>query len=456
MPGVKIKVFSGLPVEDPHMTPRRRIDKNILWILGLGFGLAILFLLAAGYIGIQTMEHEEGRTAALVEQQRISNSLIYEIQSEDAGLSSLFYLLASSPGGMNHELLLERLAVIQRNVERTLERARATRDGGRWKPVETAVRRFIEEVRRSLRTPPEGGGASDEMYRRHETLVNELSALVAANYEDTVRAQQHEYRRSRDSFRRVLILLFLALGLAVLCAGGTVAITARVFRRMDWQAHELSRLSGHVLETQEEIVHRFSRELHDELGQTLTAIEANLVAIPALSPEQAVRVEDCKLLVQDAIAGTREMSQLLRPSTLDDFGLGPGVQWLADSFSQRSGMQVEVRIQSERRLPEAVETHLFRITQEALTNALRHSEASRIEISLEEAADRLRLVIADNGHGFRHKENGSGFGLIGMRERMSAVGGTLDIHSSQQGVRVEAEVPLERIHASSAYSGVAG
>jgi signal transduction histidine kinase len=153
----------------------------------------------------------------------------------------------------------------------------------------------------------------------------------------------------------------------------------------------------------------------------------------------------------------RELSQLLRPSTLDDFGLASSLQWLAESFAQRTQIAIEPKLTFEGRLQGDIETHLFRIAQEALTNVVRHSGATSATVSLFEDNGRLHLAVADNGRGLpagrasvSRGGSSGGFGLIGMRERMRAAGGLLKVQSGGggaggSGVTVIAEVPL---HAS--------
>jgi signal transduction histidine kinase len=137
------------------------------------------------------------------------------------------------------------------------------------------------------------------------------------------------------------------------------------------------------------------------------------------------------------------MSQFLRPTMLDDFGLGPSLQWLAESFTQRTGIEVATRLNFEGRVDSDVETHIFRIAQEALTNVGRHSGATQVQLTLERSDDKVLLTVTDNGTGFAVTEGGRrGFGLIGMRERMSAAGGRFDIQSTVSGVTVKAEAPI--------------
>jgi signal transduction histidine kinase len=149
--------------------------------------------------------------------------------------------------------------------------------------------------------------------------------------------------------------------------------------------------------------------------------------------------------VDDAIGNVRQMSQLLRPTILDDFGLEAGLRWLAEGFSARTGIAVEVQSQHPGRLPDETETHLFRIAQEALTNVARHSGARHVQIRLEARGEEISLSIHDDGRGLPdHPANGRGLGMIGMRARARSAGGDVSIHSRPgEGVRVEVRVPLK-------------
>src|SRR4051794_38573481 len=224
----------------------------------------------------------------------------------------------------------------------------------------------------------------------------------------------------------------------------TVRFAASLFQRMESQANELSRVSWHMLQGQEEAARRFSHELHDELGQGLTALKANLAALtPSNFHEQK---EDCLQLVDEAIGNVRELSQLLRPVILDDFGLDASLRWLCERFGQRTGIQADYKGDFSGRLSDETETHLFRISQEALTNVARHSGATRVQVRLYKRDDRVWLSVADNGKGLRKSDNGKGtsIGMVGMRARARHAGGDFLVHTSDgTGLRVEVWVPAD-------------
>jgi signal transduction histidine kinase len=295
------------------------------------------------------------------------------------------------------------------------------------------------------------------------------------------RVSQQSERLATESALLVGGCLLVALGCAIL----TVRIAAGVFRRMEWQAGELSRVSFRMLETQESTARRFSHELHDELGGSLTAIKSNLGAIAA-DPANRGRIEDCVKLVESSISNVRELSQLLRPTILDDFGLDAGIRWLAGRFRERTHIEVDYQSSFDGRLADETETHLFRIVQEALTNIARHSGATRVSIHLRADDDAIRLTIADNGRGFKKDlssgsavpVNGNpgksgpvnsrpvkdgpvddgpvndgpvnggqtgrgGMGLTGMRARARSAGGELKLTSAPGcGVTIEVWAPL--------------
>lgn len=221
---------------------------------------------------------------------------------------------------------------------------------------------------------------------------------------------------------------------------------ARLSEQVHSASEQLKTLSHRLIEAQEAERRHLAHELHDEVGQSLTAVKINLQALQR-KPDPGVlreRLEDSIGIVETVLRQVRDLSLDLRPSMLDDLGLVAALRWYVDRQAQRTGLDIRFSADSiEPRLPSNIETACFRITQEALTNVVRHAGATRVEIRLQvvEAIDpvgmqELQLVIRDNGSGFdvgaahQRASSGSSLGLLGMEERVLLVGGKIEIESS--------------------------
>jgi two-component system, chemotaxis family, CheB/CheR fusion protein len=215
----------------------------------------------------------------------------------------------------------------------------------------------------------------------------------------------------------------------------------------------LRKLSTYLIRLQDEERRRIARELHDSTGQKLILLKMNLEALTTqldADPRKVPRVSESIKLVDEATQEIRTLSQLLHPPLLDEAGLAVAAKWLIDGFSERSGIKVNFHMtENLGRLPQNVEIALFRITQEALNNIHRHSGADKAEVSVSEAHGQVTLKIADNGSGFRPGLHPSeleasppvGVGIQGMKERLSQLGGTLEITSGKKGTTITAKVP---------------
>ena len=239
-----------------------------------------------------------------------------------------------------------------------------------------------------------------DLFRDHEAFVSVVARLIEAEYRKVRAAQERIDRQSSRLLGVSLAFAAAAALLALAFAALTVRMVSRLIRAMDFQTAELGRVSLHMLQDQEAAARRFSHELHDELGQSLTAIKTNLTALHAEGQPGRARVEDCLRLVDEAIGNVRQMSQLLRPTILDDFGLEAGLRWLAEGFAARTGVELDFQSSYAGRLPDETETHLYRIAQEALTNVARHSGARHVALRLESRGQQIRLEIRDDGRGF--------------------------------------------------------
>jgi signal transduction histidine kinase len=211
----------------------------------------------------------------------------------------------------------------------------------------------------------------------------------------------------------------------------------------------MRRLSQQLVTAQEEERKRLSRELHDEVGQTLTALRMEIARIDKVrlsaGPVFSAHLAECKHLIDALLLTVRNLSMGLRPSMLDDLGLAPALKWQAQDFTRRYGVMVNVSIDGDMDgLPEPHRTCIYRVVQEALTNCARHANASQVGVSLRREEKSLRLLVYDDGVGLRDApKTGKGFGLLGIEERVKELQGTALMHStSGAGTTLRVEVPV--------------
>jgi signal transduction histidine kinase len=190
---------------------------------------------------------------------------------------------------------------------------------------------------------------------------------------------------------------------------------------------------------------RLARELHDQTGQDLTSVLLGLKAVEEASDadERERALAALRAQVVETLNDVRRLAVELRPKALDDFGLVPALERLVSTFAETSGIAVDFEPQVRGRLPEDVETALYRIVQEALTNVARHAEARSVSVVLAQGPGSVSAVIEDDGRGMAGGGDGDGLGLLGMRERLALIGGVLKIESSEgAGTTIVAEVPM--------------
>jgi signal transduction histidine kinase len=196
------------------------------------------------------------------------------------------------------------------------------------------------------------------------------------------------------------------------------------------------------VESQETERKQLSRELHDEVGQILTALKVQLGQIEPDDPDSMVHLQRATELTERSLRSVRQMARGLRPAMLDDLGLAPALKWLGRDFSQHSGLDIDVQIDGELRdLDEPHRTCLYRVTQEALTNCARHSGCNQARVLLRETENALELTVQDDGTGFAAGDT-EGVGVLGMRERVEELDGDFAVISSPgAGTLVRANLP---------------
>jgi len=315
-------------------------------------------------------------------------------------------------------------------------------------------------------------------YTREELVGRHFSSLVTPEYARHVREQlckklessgetTYEVELITKQGRRLPVevssRLIVEKGLPIGVQGCVRDISERK------RAQEASRTySRRLIEAQEAEKRRISLELHDQVGQILTAVKMNLHALRnnCSSQEFVTSIEENLRIIDEAVDQVRDLSVDLRPLLLDDFGLVVALRWYMDRQAKNSGIAVEfvsLSLNEDNRFSAALETACFRIVQEAVTNIIRHAKASRISVTLERTGDDLSLSIHDDGNGFdvraaRNNANGvATLGLRGMEERAQAVGGVLTIESTpNRGTHICAGFPLtiEKVRVEQASSTI--
>jgi signal transduction histidine kinase len=243
---------------------------------------------------------------------------------------------------------------------------------------------------------------------------------------------------------------------------------ARLYERVQEKEALRGELLERVVAAQEEERKRLARDLHDQTGQTLAGLAMGLYAVEALMPSDpesaARRLQDLERLSASAVDDLHQLIADLRPTQLDDLGLVPALRDMAAHVAARTGMQVQVNAaEPRRRLRAQLETVLYRLAQEALHNAARHSHARHVTITLQFSREDVNLEIRDDGIGFapetviKAQAPRRAWGLLGMLERVSLVGGNLEIQSTPgKGTRLRAHIPMRALEETPTYATAVG
>jgi signal transduction histidine kinase len=424
------------------MYPSEITPRSIFRVLIAGFSLVILLLVAAALVGVTNIRSIRGNAASLLREQAVTNRLIDELHSQQTSLSEVYSVLARNPDSVDYDRIMAQLTGADSEIDRISAEGAQTPESRLWMRLRESSHAFSDEARRLLEGDDVETFASADLFRRHEAFITVVARLLEAEYRKVSAAQAQIDRRSSRLSGESMLFAASSVLLALVFAVVTVWMVWQLTRRLEWQAAELGRVSWHMLEDQEATARRFSHELHDELGQALTAMKTNLTALERDGRVDRARLDDCLGLVDESIGNVRQMSQLLRPTMLDDFGLEAGIRWLAEGFSTRTGIEARLTSDVPGRLADETETHLFRIAQEALTNVARHSGAKHVELRLERADGQVRLTVRDDGRGMPAAADARGMGMIGMRARARSAGGEFAVRSRPgEGLSIEARVP---------------
>jgi signal transduction histidine kinase len=365
-----------------------------------------------------------------------------------ASTTSRDYLLEDDP--KRAALYRQELEVIRARVLATLRDYSAVVPGDE-KTAFSEQKKDIEDFWKSLdptlqwNTAQREARADDYLVKTVVPRQNEVTQLLAdieaLNQRDVERSEEGLDRAHRDLGRQIILfsLLALVVGLAV------AWFSIRRIRRLEREAEvryelverarsQLRDLSNRLVNAQEDERRKLSRELHDELGQTMSAMVTDIGRLERDAPPDAdyrERIGRVRHMAEEHVRSVRDIALLLRPSMLDDLSLISALNWQAREMRRRHGLKVRLAANDvQEDLDDSYRTCIYRVVQEALNNCVKHAGATEVEITIRQDQTGLWLNVRDDGRGFNLQTN-RGMGLLGMEERVTSLGGTLKIESAE-------------------------
>lgn len=433
-------------------------------VLLFGFGTLLLLIGLLGFGALRRAQVLHNETVSAHDAYLRTDAVLREIPA-DLYLGDILirdYLLDTSH--LMAPAYREQLLARRSSIRERLDVLALRFDDGeavRLRQLRTELRAYWESMGPMLDWSPPEKTALSGLFLRQQVLprrdavvalAREISEMNAANLRNELRRLESTQSLFQTFVRRTV---FFALALGLLVASVSAVRVAFLERRSEQQRAraetaegELRRLSRNLVRTQEDERRSLSRELHDAVGQMLSAMTMELGNMESAlgSPDKLrARLDEARRLNAETIRGVRDLAISLRPAMLDELGLGPALRWQGREFSRRSGVPVTVQIDGDLDgLPETHRTCIYRIVQEALSNCARHAQANNIRISIYGRHDWVQLSIQDDGVGFDPRHASSrGLGLIGIQERAGELEGKVTVISQpHKGTILEVEVPV--------------
>jgi signal transduction histidine kinase len=444
---------------------KRRVEP-LQWgaqvVLLASFGGMLGLMLFAGVDSLRVLRQVQSRNVQIRQTFLLRNRALEEIRSAlyQSGTYTRDYLLERDAA--RAETYRGSLQQVREEMEAALARYSRSLDAGEEQPFQALQARIADywklfdpifhwDAREKL------GRSEDfmheELFPRRATTL-EIADRIASVNERELNNGDERLKNIFDRFRsRLGLMLAITLGIGVLLALATTRHILHLARDADLRYRQaalaqaqLKELSARLVEAQEQERRAISRELHDEVGQSLSALLMDLGNLGAVAPGDAElrsHLESIRKLAESSVNVVRNMALLLRPSMLDDLGLVPALQWQAREVSKRTGMAVTVDAETVADdLPEEHKTCIYRVVQEALQNCARHACARSVRIQVVEESGRIELSVTDDGQGFDSART-RGLGLLGMEERVTHLGGRFHLQSDPgHGTRLRIEIPL--------------
>ena len=432
-------------------------------VLLAGFGGLLALMAVGGFDAIQVLRQIQARNIQIRQVFLSRNRALEHIRAALylSGTLVRDYLLDPGPSGAEEQR--EHLRRLQREMGAAMDGYSNSLANGEADPVHAlraelaAYWKVLDPV---LRWSPQERRERGYAFLQQELLPRRASVLDIADKISAVNEQELNggdvrLEETFGRFRwRLLLMLAATLSVGAVLAGVAASHILRLEKqsRLRYQQvvkaqSELKELSARLVKAHEEERRAISRELHDEVGQSLSALLMELgnlaAAVPGDLEPLRRHLESIRKLAESSVHVARNMSLLLRPSMLDDFGLLPALEWQAREVSKRTGMAVSVEADElPDNLPDDHNTCVYRVVQEALHNCARHARARSVHIRVIQDTNRIVLSVRDDGRGFDARRV-RGLGLVGMEERVNHLGGAFQVKSEPgHGTVLLVELPL--------------
>jgi signal transduction histidine kinase len=449
----------------PNEKGNREVRAGFWAALIIGFGSLIALIALSGFEALDRARTIAGRISEAYQSNMAVEKDLSDIRShlQTSAILVRDYLLdrSDAPGGPRHGRLIALHTSVNEEIARLESRMPAEN-----LPSLIRMKQEVEHYWSSLDpifqwTVAEKNALGSDFVRtrvpRRAAILEIVSQIESFNEQRLAQHRTEVELRERELpvFVRRSVILTILLGMAI--AGLSLYWINRLEkssqatkREIEKAEYELRKLSQQLVHAQEEERKRLSHELHDEVGQLLTALRIELGNLdePGKFSDEASRerIAGTKSLAEQALRTVRDLAMGLRPAMLDELGLVPALEWQGREHSRRTGIPVSLNVVGELdQLPEEYRTCVYRVVQEALTNIAKHASARQILIGITAHENMLSISVKDDGKGFEPKARlRGGMGLLGMAERVKKLGGDLEVISHQgQGTSISARMPLE-------------
>jgi signal transduction histidine kinase len=455
------------PAAGPRIPGTAR-GSTIRAVLFSGFAAIFALWLVSAYDLVQRVTDADERAAGLMARFTEGEELLFTVRAQ-VFLSSVYArdaVLDTEPGAMG--AYRQSLEAMRSEVDGALRRYTPNVDSEieaeHWARLQAELREYWDSLSPLLARGVTGDPADAHAFLRREVIPKrEVIVRISDDIRTLNQDALHEQQAAVAALHRTLRQRIwwtsgtaVALGLAAawLAAHHAGRLESRIRQQhvQEQQAkQELQRLSGELVHAQERERRTIARDLHDEIGQALMTVKLDLGTVERsgqVSGAPAQALAEARATTELAIRTVRDLSQLLHPPMLDDFGLVVTLEAFVRRFGDRTGVQTELALDGmDRRFSSDVEVCVYRVVQEALTNVARHAEAASCRVTLQRRADSLLVTIEDDGNGIEparvaRSDGAGGVGLVGIRERASRLGGTVRLETGPgRGTRLTIEIP---------------